>query len=530
MCDEIYQQMTLWELIYPKKKIEKPIRLIELFAGIGAQYKALKQLTSEVESWKICEWAYNSYCSYNAIHIKDFNDYSQGLTKEELIEKVKGTSTNYDEPLTADQLKRKPMEWLKNAYNNIVATHNLINIMEVHGKDLEIVDTDKYEYIMTYSFPCQDLSLAGKRQGMGVSQAEGGTRSGLLWEVERILDELKKDDSLSLPQILLMENVPQVIGPDFEKWQLKLETLGYRSYVDILNAKNYGIPQNRKRCFMVSILGDYAYDFPHKMALKYRLKDLLEKEVDEQYYLSDAFLNYASGVNYNNEKFNRNKMFVNKLKATNIKGIAGTITTREGARSNDTFIIEDSLKKELCNKLVIDGLVKEGDIVKHSYTSQILDGKKKAVEKSDEMITLTTRGDCFGVTVSDERIIKVGNYGNGHHAKNVYDEKGISSTITTGNHGLGQAILNKNLRIRKLTPKECMRLMGFTDQDYESMRDIGMSDIAIYHIAGDSIVVTVLMALFSTLIYEEKSHLEYIKNYIKELKEEKENEEMRIKG
>lgn len=187
---EIYQQKSLWECIYPKKVIDKPIRLIELFAGIGAQHKALKQLTNQVESWKICEWAYNSYCSYNAIHIKDFKDYSQGLSKEELIEKVKGTSTNYNEPLSDKQLQSKPIEWLRNAYNNIVATHNLIDIMRVHGEDLEIVDTDKYEYILTYSFPCQDLSLAGKRKGMAISQKEGGTRSGLLWEVERILDEL----------------------------------------------------------------------------------------------------------------------------------------------------------------------------------------------------------------------------------------------------------------------------------------------------------------------------------------------------
>lgn len=188
--EEIIQQLSLWECIYPKKIINKPIRLIEFFAGIGSQFKALKQLTNNVESWKICEWAYNSYCSYNAIHIKDFKDYSQGMSKEELIEKVRGTSTNCNDPLTDKQLQAKSIEWLRNAYNNIVATHNLVNIMEVKGVDLEIKETDKYEYILTYSFPCQDLSLAGKRKGMSTSQKDGGTRSGLLWEVERILTEL----------------------------------------------------------------------------------------------------------------------------------------------------------------------------------------------------------------------------------------------------------------------------------------------------------------------------------------------------
>ena len=107
------EQMTLWDFLYEKKKITKPIRLIEFFAGIGSQFKALKRLTDQVESWKICEWAYNSYCSYNAIHIKDKTDYSQGLTKEQLIEKVRGTSINYNEPLTDAQLNKKPLEWLK---------------------------------------------------------------------------------------------------------------------------------------------------------------------------------------------------------------------------------------------------------------------------------------------------------------------------------------------------------------------------------------------------------------------------------
>lgn len=464
------EQLTLWEYIYPKKNINKPIRLIELFAGIGAQAKALEILGVPFEHYKICEWAYNSYCGYNAIHIKDKIDYSLGKTKEELIERIKGTSINYNEPLTLEQLNKKSIEWIRNAYNNCVATHNLINIMEIHGKDLEIVDTDKYEYVMTYSFPCQDLSNAGKGAGMSVSQKDGGTRSGLLWEVERLLDELENK-----PQILVMENVPEVVGTknikDFKKWEAKLRSLGYSNYVEILNAKNYGIPQNRRRCFMISILGDYSYDFPCKLRLKHKLDDLLETNVDEKYYLSDAFLNYASGINYDNNKYNRSKMFVRKLKTVNVDGISGTITTREGGRSNDTFIVEDTLKRELCNQLIQNGMVQEGDIVKHSYTSKILNGEKKAVEKSDEMITLTTRGDCVGVAVK---------------------EKGI--------------------RIRKLTPGECMRLMSFTSKDTQALREIELSDASIYHVAGDSIAVVCLIAIFSQLFGID--HTKVIQDYV----------------
>ena len=109
-----------------------------------------------------------------------------------------------------------------------------------------------------------------------------------MWEVERLLDECSE-----LPQVLLLENVPQIISKsngnleNFQSWRRKLESLGYSNYVQLLNAKDYGIPQNRNRCFMVSILGEYHYTFPKKKKLELKLKDLLEDKVDEKYYLSD---------------------------------------------------------------------------------------------------------------------------------------------------------------------------------------------------------------------------------------------------
>lgn len=189
--DYQYQQLNLFNEGKDFFQIDKPIRLIELFAGIGAQAKALEILGVPFEHYKICEWAVPSIRAYNSIHIKDFNDYSKDLTKEELIQYLDGNiSTNYNEPCN---VKRQNEKWLRDVYNNCIATHNLMNIMKVHGKDLNIVDTHQYCYIMTYSFPCQDLSLAGTRKGMETSQKDGGTRSGLLWEVERILDELYRE-------------------------------------------------------------------------------------------------------------------------------------------------------------------------------------------------------------------------------------------------------------------------------------------------------------------------------------------------
>lgn len=555
------RQMNLWEFIYPMKRITKPIRLIELFAGIGSQFKALKVLTQNVESYKICEWAYNSYCSYNAIHIKDYKDYSNGLTKEQLIQKVKGTSLNYNEPLTDKCLASKPLEWLKNAYNNIVATHNLINIMEIHGKDLEIVDTNKYEYIMTYSFPCQDLSLAGKRLGMGVSQKQGGTRSGLLWEVERILDELENK-----PQILLMENVPEVIGEknidDFHKWENKLEQLGYKNYVEILNAKDYGIPQNRKRCFMVSVLGEYAYNFAEKQKLHLKLKDMLEEQVDEKYYLTDKHIERIS--NWKAQQKPLESMKNNVL-------ISPTITARgageehsgmvlidtklfeEGEvvdfNSSDEFRREHLTEETPClvthpkfgvvekNKnnsvgIPIVEATKKGYKVAHDGDGVDIGGRmtthRGTVQKE---LAQTLKTDCdVGVVVKDEKFKRYENYITRKNKKGEFNiqcnramlENDLSLTIPTGN--TPKVAESEHLRIRKLTPLECMRLMGFGNQDYKAMREINMSDMAIYHMAGDSIVVCVLIAIFYPLLFNDNNYKEIINNYIDKEIVEKEQE------
>lgn len=235
----IAYQNDIFAELYPKFVIDKEIRLIELFAGIGSQAKALKNLGAEFTHYRVVEINKHAMAAYNAIHGTDFE--------------------------TSD-------------------------ITKIHADDLGIVERDKYCYLMTYSFPCQDLSLSGLQKGMAKGS---GTRSGLLWEVERLLDECKGN----LPQVLLMENVTQVISKknisDFYEWRGKLESLGYSNYVDILNAKDFGIPQNRARCFMVSILGEYSYAFPKKKELNLRLKDMLDEVVDDKYYLSEKMLGHV---------------------------------------------------------------------------------------------------------------------------------------------------------------------------------------------------------------------------------------------
>ncbi|SQG93685.1 DNA (cytosine-5-)-methyltransferase [Streptococcus dysgalactiae] len=136
--------------------------------------------------------------------------------------------------------------------------------------------------LFTYSFPCQDISVAGKQAGLDI---DSGTRSGLLWECQKVIATKK-------PKYLLMENVKNLVGkkhkPNFDKWLDWLESQGYTNYWQVLNAKDYGIPQNRERVFCVSILGEHSpYVFPGKQELTIRLKDILEDDVDEKYYLSE---------------------------------------------------------------------------------------------------------------------------------------------------------------------------------------------------------------------------------------------------
>lgn len=466
-------------------KIDKPIRLIELFGGISCQAQALLNLGVDFENYRYCD--FDKYACQSHNEIMQTNDKPSDITK-----------------------------W--------------------KGEDLGVCDTDKYCYIMTYSFPCTDLSTAGKMAGM---ERGSGTRSGLLWEVERLLKECNE-----LPQVLLMENVPQVHGKknkaSFDEWCQFLESLGYKNYWKDLNAKDYGVPQSRNRCFMVSLLGDYSYEFPDHIELKLKLQDLLEDEVDEKYFLSSKLIEFYT----NNAEIQEQKGNNFKFEPLENTSIAKTITTKSGSRMTDNYIKENPkclqvgkldmkgmdcvkhvycseglcltlttmqggnrqpkimeknfvnrkykefvdengyipgkfnpynkaeikdiaptqstqcgsttsssavlLKQELCNKLIQEGKVKENDVIRHNYTTS---KNGNCIQSNNESPTLDTRCDCLGVC--------------------------------------------KNYRIRKLTPTECLRLMGVRDEYSKRMT---CSNAQKYKQAGNGIVVDVLMAIFKKML------------------------------
>lgn len=148
--------LTIFDELYPKFKITKPIRLIEFFAGYGSQALALKYLGVEFEHWRICEWAVKSIQAYKDIHFTNDNiDYSQPFNIDTLKRFLynKGISSNYNEPMTRQQINKLNEKQIRTIYNNIVSTNNLVNIQQAKGCDLEITNKDKYDYILTYSFP-----------------------------------------------------------------------------------------------------------------------------------------------------------------------------------------------------------------------------------------------------------------------------------------------------------------------------------------------------------------------------------------
>ncbi len=464
------EQIDIFELIMPSYKINKPIRLIELFAGIGSQIKSFKKLQKkygfELESYKVIEFDKYAIASYNAINGTDF----------------------------------KPMD-----------------ITKITADDLNIFNTNVYEYILTYSFPCQDLSLAGKQRGM---KKGSKTRSGLLWEVERLLNECSE-----LPQILLMENVPQVISSnnmdDFRQWQLKLEKLGYTNYVSLLNAKDYGVPQNRNRCFMISFLGQYSYKFPKPFKLKTRLKDMLEDEVDEKYYLSDELTekirhrlgdkeyNLLGGMHKNqsfkddgisttltssmiNEPVRKYGIFDDEKgihQAGSVwdqDGLAPTLDTMQGRYRQPCIEIREKTKRGYKEAY-------EGDGVYLNRPHQ-----KRGVVQNGMIQTLKTSCSDVGVVVSDKPIC-VGQVSTGNsQAGKVYSPDGVSQTLCAGTHGYAMGNIEHNLRIRKLTPLECFRLMGFDDEDFYKAEKVN-SNTQLYKQAGNSIVVNVLEHIFNEL-------------------------------
>ena len=498
------EQASIFEYVedthYAYEKVlanKRPIRLFEAFAGIGCQRMALKRLGVEYESIGISEIDKYALKAYEAIH---------------------GDCRNYG-------------DITKMTY---------------------IPDCD----IFTWSFPCTDLSKAGKRAGL-----DGGTRSGLVYEVLRLLKATEFK-----PKVLIMENVPDLVQETFKaqfyEIQKELERLGYKNYTRVLNAKDYGIAQNRERVFMVSILGDEHYEFPIPFKLETRLKDYLEENVDEKYYLSNAKIESISKWNAQQKPL-ENMLDYDSVSPTltargageehsgmvlikepvliqvaqldgkheesgrvySQDGLSPTINTcgggnrepkisepiagqfqpadrdynKKGKQREERF----ELRSDLVSNAILTGdkknciaipedkikgysLAHDGDGVYINRPEQKRGGVQKGMIQ-----TLKTSCDYVGVVVNDVFIIE--DFYKGREAR---EYKETAPTLRSDRTGL---MVSNSLRIRKLTPKECWRLMGITDEYFDRASQV-CSNSQLYRQAGNGIVVNVFAEILKGLI------------------------------
>lgn len=461
--------MSIFDFTREPISITKPIRLIELFAGYGSQAMALKRIGAKFEHYRVVEFDKYAIASYNAVHGTDFPT---------------------------------------------------MDITKVHAEDLNICDTNAFTYLLTYSFPCTDLSVAGKQAGMSKGS---GTRSGLLWEVERILTEIR-DSNGELPQILFMENVPQVHSqdnmPDFRKWLVFLESLGYTNYYQDLNAKNYGVAQNRERCFMFSFLGEYNYHFPQPIALKKKLKDYLEDNVDEKYYI-------------NNEKADKliKQLIDNGTLPQHSRAEFQTCGQTEtlllkgmSSKKYELYAEKVDISTTLCARDykglnnfgqngVIEVMADVNVIGQMDNTIVAMRGRnpdnpsdRTSGSPTEQRLEVNMQGtsNCLTSVQKDNLLLenniqKVGQISsNGSQCGTVISDNGISANLVAGTHGYVNSHIATQYRIRKLTPRECGRLMGVSDEDIDKMAVVN-SNTQLYKQFGNSIVVDVMCAMFKNL-------------------------------
>lgn len=270
-------------------------RIVELFSGIGSQAKAFERLGVDFEVLNTCEWDFHSILAYERIHNRmQPRPEIEAMSKAEVLKALSAytLSTNGKAPLSPFALRGMTEQALKAILTAIRNTNNFVSITDVHSADMpEDID------LMTYSFPCQDLSFVGAFHGYqnGIDR-NAGTRSGMLWEVERILWEMKNDKK-KLPRFLLLENVTALLTrrhkANFDEWQTILNELGYFNRIYCLNALDFGLPQNRYRLFMLSI---YTGNEPAKEEY---LRDFFETHnLEDPSYRSTLNLPVANLADY----------------------------------------------------------------------------------------------------------------------------------------------------------------------------------------------------------------------------------------
>lgn len=489
-----------------------------LFSGIGCQERGFSDSgLFDIEVLNTSDINKESVLSYAAVHcgmtLDTVENYDQYPSRYEMATYLTDINLGYNPE------KDKKFDWFKLAKrkNKDIEKYWLACKLSHNMGDISKIKELPYADFWTCSFPCTDISVAGKMKGL---DPDSGTRSSLLWENIRLLKTAKENKTL--PKYIMVENVKNLVSKKFEKHFNDLlhifEELGFNSYYSIINGKNCGIPQNRERVFIIAIRKDIdfgLYEFPQPFDNGIRLKDVLEDNVDDKYYLSEKamqkFKLYSNpkGIDIKvSGSLNPNKNVQDRVRVLSAEGIS------QGLRATD---YKDPVK-------IINGIDKSCNDPKFIDIANCITAREDrgvSNQKSEGTAILEQVGQIYGTdnepnpqvgrVYSSEclsptldtcsggnRMPKIIESGQFRPKDRNYNKHGKDreEQFETRKDGLSNALLTsaikncirENLKIRKLTPRECWRLMGLTFDDCDKARTIGVADTHLYMQAGNGII------------------------------------------
>ena len=509
-----------------------------LFSGIGCQERGFENSNLfDVEVVNTSEINKEAVLSYAAIHCgmtqEMVDTYTEYPSREEMVRQLKEINLGYEPE------KNKYYDWDKLAKRktNDIEKYWLASKLTHNLGDINKIEFLSYADLWTISFCCQDISVAGKMRGL---KPDSGTRSSLLWENIRLLKRAKDDGTL--PKYLMFENVKNLVSKkfidDFNNLLEVLDELGFNSYWKVLNAKDCGVPQNRERVFVISIRKDIdtrKFEFPKPFDTGIRLKDVLDKEVDEKYYLSkdiqerfhitdstftknivdttkpdfrtigqrdlvyqqDSIMGALVATDYKQPKQIVEQIPMDKSLKNTRYGIdySNCITAREDCGSSPHYAQQGTAVLELTNNCI-----QVGDLNHYNYdemnrvyskegcspTLNTMQGGDRQPRVLEPIATVTeaTKKGYAEIYEGDSVNLEQPN----SKTRRGRVGKQVAQTLTTScNQGIVEPTV-QNFRVRKLTPNECWKLMGLTEEDCANAKNIGVADSQLYKQAGNGIV------------------------------------------
>jgi len=520
-----------------------------LFSGIGCQERGFQNSgLFDIEVLNTSDINKESVLSYAAIHCGMTNEmvetYTDYPSREEMAQYLTDINLGYD---PEKKKGKKEFDWFKlvKRRNKDLEKYWLACKLTNNLGDISRIEELPYADFWTCSFPCTDISVAGKMKGL---DPDSGTRSSLLWENIKLLKRAK--DNNTLPKYIMVENVKNLVGKkfieNFNNLIIIFDDLGFNTYWSVINGKDCGVPQNRERVFVIAIRKDIdtgMYTFPQPFDTGIRLKDILEEVVDEKYYLSEVAT----------RKF---KLF-SESKGTDIK-VAGSLNPDKNVQDRVRVLDTEGLSQGLRAtdykdpvKIVsgIDKSVKDTQVIEYANCITSREDRGISNRKSEGTAVLEQVGQIYGtenepnpqagriysseclsptldtcsggnrmpkiiqvgqisssqdgVVVSPEgiakthtaghsntpKIIQIGQVSNdGSQSGKVYSPEGVSQTICACTHGYAIGNIWDYIRIRKLTPRECYKLMGLTFEDCDKAAELGVADTHLYKQAGNGII------------------------------------------